>query len=124
MPEAIIRFEKCIQDSQDYGSDDDHMVSRIFFSIEVEGHVHDGLSADVKQPVGDSFDDAPLEVTRPSGYDGSLDYAPFREAVEAYYRGLFGLSGSKGGQIIRMRHNICVKQWVVHIEYTGDSPAW
>ena len=32
---ARVTFYKCIQDSQDYGSDDEHMVSRIFFFLEI-----------------------------------------------------------------------------------------
>ena len=34
MAKVKITFHKCIQDSQEYGSNDEHMVSRIFFSIE------------------------------------------------------------------------------------------
>jgi len=32
---AKITFYKCVQDSQDYGSDDEHMVSRVFFILEI-----------------------------------------------------------------------------------------
>jgi hypothetical protein len=37
MPEVVVRFTKCQQNSQEAGSDDEHMVSRLFFSIEVDG---------------------------------------------------------------------------------------
>jgi len=66
MVPAKISFRELIQDSQDYGSDDEHMVSRVFFDFEIEGSVHSNLYADVKQPVGSSFETAPLEVSRPS----------------------------------------------------------
>jgi len=32
---AKVIFHQCIQDSQEYGSDDEHMVSRIFFILEI-----------------------------------------------------------------------------------------
>jgi len=35
MSKAKIIFYKCVQDSQDYGSDDEHMVSRVFFNLEI-----------------------------------------------------------------------------------------
>ena len=37
MPQISVTFHKLIQDSQEFGSDDEHMVSRAFFKIEVEG---------------------------------------------------------------------------------------
>jgi hypothetical protein len=85
---ATIRFHKCIQDSQDYGSDDEHMVSRVFLDLEADGETYNGLTVDIKQTVGDDFEGGKLEVSPPRGYDGSLNYAAFREAVERYFRGL------------------------------------
>ena len=51
---ATITIHKLIQDSQDYGSNDDHMVSRVFFDVEVEGKKYSDLYADIKQPIGGS----------------------------------------------------------------------
>ena len=79
-------FTRVIQDSQDYGSDDEHMVSRVFFDLEVGGDVRRGLYADVKQTVGTSYETAPLEVSFPQGYKGPLDCGVFRSHVETYYR--------------------------------------
>jgi hypothetical protein len=90
MPIAKIRFHRCIQDSQDYGSDDEHMVSRVFLTVEAEGRAYTDLTVDIKQAVGESFEQGVLEVSRPRGYDGALDYAEFRRAVEAYFRSLVG----------------------------------
>lgn len=33
---AQITFKRLVQDSQDYGSDDEHMVSRAFFDMKIE----------------------------------------------------------------------------------------
>jgi hypothetical protein len=34
MKQARISFFMCIQDSQEFGSDDEYMVSRVFFNME------------------------------------------------------------------------------------------
>ncbi len=128
MPEAIIRFSRCIQDSQDYGSDDEHMVSRVFFSLQTDAESFPDLMCDVKQTVGEAFETALLEVGRPKGYHGSLDYAPFRQAVEDYYRSCFGSRGRairiEGGSNIRIRNNLVAMETEVRISYTEDSYAW
>lgn len=65
---ATITFTKCIQDSQDYGSDDEHMASRVFFDLEMDGQTHPGLHVDVKQVVGSSYETGDIEVGRPAGF--------------------------------------------------------
>jgi hypothetical protein len=37
MPKFKVTFHEVIQDSQVIGNNDDHMVSRLFFSLEVDG---------------------------------------------------------------------------------------
>ena len=109
MPTMTVHFDRCTQDSQDYGSDDQHMVSRVFLRIDCEGRRYTGLHADVKQAVGSDFETEPLEISGPHDYVGSLNYRAFREAVEDYYTSLVGSSGSgiriAGGGNIRMRDN-------------------
>lgn len=128
MPEAIIRFSRCILDSQDYGSDDEHMVSRVFFTLKAGGRVYPDLTCDVKQAVGEPFDKAALEVSRPRRYDGSLDYAPFRQAVEDYYRSMVGSLGSviriAGGGNVRMRNQVLAKTDEERVRYSEESLGW
>ena len=94
MKKAIIYFEKCIQDSQDFGSNDEHMISRVYFSLEIEGKKYTGLYANLKQTVGSNFETDPIEVSPPIGYDGTINYAGYRDQVEKYYRSLIGSHGS------------------------------
>ncbi len=128
MPTVIVHFSHCIQDSQDFGSDDEHMVSRVFFGIETEGETFENLVVDVKQAVGEAFETAPLEVSLPGGYAGTLNYAPFREAVESYYRSCVGYGGRgiriEGATNIRMRNNLFEMLGEARVEYTENSPAW
>ncbi len=128
MPTATIRFTMCIQDSQDYGSDDEHMVSRVFLDLEADGKRYANLTVDIKQTVGDNFETGQLEVAIPRGYDGSLNYAPFRDAVEKYFRSLVGSAGRgiriSGGSNIRMRDNTFSFPATDTFEYSASSTSW
>ena len=128
MTKAKVIFQKLIQDSQDYGSDDQHMVSRAFFTVEVEGNVSKEAYVDIKQPVGSDFETSPLEVSKPAGYSGPFNYEAFREAAEGYYRSLVGAKGSgihiAGGGNFRMQHNTIIQQEVAEFEVSKESPAW
>ncbi len=126
-------FHKCIQDSQEYGSDDEHMSSRIFFSVEISkvenGEIkvekYDNLYTDLKQMVGGKFEENPIEVGFPcdsSGrtYSGPMNYTVFHNATESYFRSLVGSKGSgihiEGGSGIRMYNNLFVKEYSVKFE--------
>jgi hypothetical protein len=125
---AQVVFDKLVQDSQDYGSTDEHMVSRVFFTLELDGKTHNGLYADIKQIVGSSFEIASLEVSSPQGYSGPFNHEAFRKAAEAYYRSLVGRSGSgiriQGGGSARMRDNKFFKKELVEFEVGNLSTAW
>jgi hypothetical protein len=104
------------------------MVSRVFFEFEFEGKVHKGLHADIKQPVGSSFETAPLEVSRPSGYRGPFNYNAFRNAAEAYYRSLVGSQGHgiriAGATNVRMRNNRFTKTTVAEFDAEASGGPW
>ena len=56
MIKATILFHQCIQDAQEYGSNDEFMVSRIFFSLQTPNERFDDLYVDVKLTVGDQYE--------------------------------------------------------------------
>ena len=103
-------FYKCVQDSQEYGSNDEFMVSRVFFSLEIDGKKYEGLYSDIKQTVGSDFETGVIEIGPPIGYDGPFNYMAFRDAAEKYFRQLVGSKASgiriEGGSNIRMMNNI------------------
>lgn len=108
MANAQVTFNTCIQDSQDYGSDDEHMVSRLFFTMRFQDIVKDGVT-DIKQVVGSEFETTPLEVTPPQGFN-MLNYEEFRKSAETYYRSCIGGQGSviriENCANVRMRNNV------------------
>lgn len=124
---ARVTFFKCIQDSQNYGSDDEHMVSRVFFVLEIGDKKFD-LYADIKQAVGSDYETSPIEVGHPENYQGPFNYTAFREAAETYYRGLIGSSGRgiriQGGRNIRMRNNTFTQSMVAQFELKEGSAGW
>lgn len=128
MPQATIYLKKIIQDSQDYGSDDEHMVSRVFFDLETNESRHNDLFTDVKQPIGGSFETSSLEVTRPANYQGPFNYEAFRSIIEDYYRSQIGGSGSgiriQGGSNIRMRNNTFVSPRQASFEVSTAGTGW
>jgi len=125
---AKVTFHNIHQDSQNFGSDDDHMVSRIFFDLEIGGKEFSELFVDVKQTVGSSFEDAPLEVSSPHDYKGPFNHDAFRKEAELYYRESFGPEGSviNLGSFtdLRMRDNIVVRAKVVEFEVKGGPSGW
>ena len=130
MAKLKLLFIKIIQDSQEYGSDNQHMVSRVFFDIELKGVITRGLYADVKQPVGADFERDPLEVSFPRGYRGPIDYAKFRAEVEEYYRESIGSRGTGirigGGANIRMMNNTFIRPKIVEFDINegGEPSGW
>ena len=131
MKSAKVTFVRCEQDSQDYGSDDEHMVSRVFFNLEIDGDRYDDLHVDIKQPVVGNYETAPIEVGPPQGkrYTGPWNHNVFRSQVEQYYRSLVG---SKGRDIritgdskdIRMRNCVHKIEKRVEFEVSGPIVSW
>ena len=141
MAKVKITFHECIQDSQEYGSDDEHMVSRVFFSIEVSKaenqetrvETYDNVYANLKQTVGGKFEETPIEVSSPyhsSGelYSGPMNYGEFRKAAENYFRNLVGSQGTgihiEGGGSARMYNNRFRQEYSVEFEAADTRSAW
>ena len=128
MPLARVEVLQMIQDSQDYGSDDEHMVSRIFFDLDVDGTGHKGLFVNVKQTVGSSFETGSIEVSKPVGYKGLWDHEAFSEFAEKYYRSLIGAGGSgiriSGASNTRMRNNIFARPAVFEFQVQASGGPW
>ena len=132
MPSIRVTFQKCLQDSQELGSTDEHMVSRLFFNLEVNGRAFTGFHCNVKQIVGAQYEsDSPLEIGLPAGtsYRGPFNYEAFRAEAERYYREAFGSQGqairiAPGARNIRMWNNVSVREKVVEFEASGPDAAW
>lgn len=93
MAMATVTFRRCIVNSPEYGGDAQHLGSRIYFDLDIDGHEHPNLYADVKQAIGVAADEEFLEVTEPQGYTGPLNLPVFEGLVEFYYRHVIGAQG-------------------------------
>lgn len=128
MKKAKVTFHKCLQDSQDLGSDDEHMVSRVFFTLEIDGKIFNDLHVDLKQSVGSDFETGCIEVGHPKGYKGPFNYTVFRDGVEKYYRSLVGSQGrgirTQGGSRVRMRNNTFIQELTIEFEVGDADASW
>jgi hypothetical protein len=82
-----LRFHACVIRIEGFGTqaDGDYFDAEVRFDLVVDGHVHEGLVANVKQAAGSSFAD-PLEVLPPSRWVGHFDYERYRACIERYVR--------------------------------------
>ena len=82
-----LRFHACIirMEGFDTDADGDYFDGEVHFDLVVEGEVHRGLTAKVKQAAGSVFAD-PLEVLLPSRWAGPFDYQSYRACIERYVR--------------------------------------
>ena len=127
MSKAVVTFQKLVQDTQDLATNDpnqDHMISRVFFTLDVNGRHHPDMSATLRQPFGSDYTNEPIEVEKPKGsYAGNWNHNDFRDAVENYYRLAIGSKGSgirlgPESQNIRMRDNT----FIFSMSYDFDIP--
>jgi hypothetical protein len=125
MDKLELIFSKIMQDSQVYGSNNEHMISRIFFSLDGKEY-----ECNVRQPYGEnfSFENDPIEVETPDELKKTVNYGQFRDEVENYFRMAVG-SNAHGIQIqdgmnIRMSNNTFSFPHKATIDKAGMSGGW
>ena len=123
-----VKVQKCIQDSQEYGSTDEHMVSRVFFAIGVDGGLYDEDYCDIKQIVGSAYGSGNMEVSRPHKYRGPYDHEIFSDKIAGYFSKLVNSSGSiislGGATNVRMRNNIFVNPYEFTLDAEETGASW
>jgi hypothetical protein len=131
MAKVDVLFYKIIQDSQDYGSDDEYMISRIFFKVFESEKTFEG-HADLKQLVGSSFETpGSIEVGAPVAYAGPrLDHNTFAAAAAKCFKDQVVGKESRGihisgGAKVRMHNNAFEFTSTAKIEtHEKDHPSW
>ncbi|HVU01658.1 MAG TPA: hypothetical protein VHE30_07900 [Polyangiaceae bacterium] len=119
-----VHFTGCIQDVQEFGSDDEHAFSRVAFDLEVNGTMHRDLHVVVKQTAGSDYATSPLEVGHVADYHGPFNHDAFQREVESYYRSLVGEGGMIAvgpGARVRMRDIQYIRSRTVTFEGDGGS---
>jgi hypothetical protein len=123
-----VTFHKGIQDSEEIGSDNEHMVARLFFSYVVDGHELHGLSVEIKQTIGSDYETGPIEVGSPRGIPSEVpfNYLAFRDAAERYYRGFvgsqaWGIRLSPAARKVTMQGNTFIKTLVVEFDVSPSG---
>lgn len=119
MAQVSITVYRCIQDSQEFGSDAQHMISRMFLRISVDDAPPIEANVDIKQIVGGDFETDPLEVGGPRDYRGPMDHAVFSAELESLYRSLVGRTGAIRITSGRMYNNILN----INHSFAFDAPS-
>ena len=126
--QATVRFSHLILDSQNLGSDDEFIVSRAFFSLEVDGKAFHGLNANIRQSVSSAFEGGPIQVFKPAAYHGPFNHDAFSAAVESRYRScigksimMFRVNGAKG---VRLRNGTFHIPHETTFEVDPDNRIW
>lgn len=124
---AQIIFLAVVQDIDDYNManpSEDQIVSRVGFSLELDGSKHDQLFVEVAQPMGTDYKTEPLTFG-PLPHEvrgGPWNHEAFTELVEGYYRSALKKTAEVASA--RMRNNM-----IIHVEIyefdieTGWSPT-
>lgn len=125
---ARVIFHKCIINIQEYGVEDEYMVSRIFYSIETSDERYDNLTSDVKLTSGDSYETGSLEISRPENYKGPFNYSEFVNVADAYIRNLFGSRGREinisGSSNVHMSNITMIHPMEAYISIDSSSGGW
>ena len=87
MSEITLKFHALVIGSEGIGTEDegDYLDGEVMFDAVIDGSIHRGLVAKVKQAAGSSFAD-PLEIEWPARFAGRFTYGAFRDCVEQYVR--------------------------------------
>jgi hypothetical protein len=87
MPDITLTFHSFVIASEGIATDDegDYLDGAVDFDAVIDGSLHEGLVARVKQAAGSSFAD-PLEIEWPDRLAGRFTYGAFRDCVEQYVR--------------------------------------
>lgn len=97
---------------------DEHLICRAFFTLEVGGKTYDDMSVLMRHPFGTPWEET-VEVEKPVGsFPGILGHNQFHEIADHYFRKACGFLrkafGGLRGQVIRMRDN------TVHLKASYD----
>jgi hypothetical protein len=120
-----LNFTKAIINSQMLGSENEHMLSQLFFTL-------DGVPYDcvVRQPHGENhtFETDPIEVELPKGFPVRINYGEFSNEAENYYRKAVGKSASfiriEGGSNNMITNSTFVFPYSTTIHEAAPDGAW
>jgi len=127
MREATVTFYKLIQDSQDLGGDDEHMVSRIYFRVRADSETGEG-TLDLKQMLGSKLTEDSVEVSAVKSAIELGDYQKLRSEAAQYYLSLVGENGSAmrlgGSGNVRMRNNTFMVEKSITVALPESRGGW
>ena len=122
---ASVTFRKCLVNSVEYGSDDRHVGSRVFFDLTIDNQRFVDLSVDVRQRVDTGAEHEPLSISSHRGYSGPFNCPVFGRCLEFYYRHVLGahalVLGGRGPALLLDRYPL-EREMSVQFEVDSGTP--
>ena len=123
-----VEFGRIEQVAQQVGTEDEYMLAAVHTRVTHAGKTFEGVTR-IKQITGSRFcEENNVEVERPDGYKGPLDFMAFSEGATRHYKqSVFGRAIQVGpGQRLNLIGNVFEMQATVVSMDCDDSPraAW
>lgn len=122
---TLLRAVVDTQSAPPQSANANHMISRVFFTLEIGDKQGGTFHVEVTQPRGSRYSEDPLEIGPmvPHFADEKFNWDKFREQIEKYYRQQVGPNGSgiRFGENagIVMRDCVFSNKQVVHFPMAG-----
>ena len=97
MARIELTFERLEHDVSDYGSDEETVGARAFFSTKRDGVLEGSFHADLSYPADDDVKTAEIAVDKPEGDRRPVPQDAFEEDAAAWARALIA-AGNLGGK--------------------------
>ena len=128
MPQINVIFYHCVPNYQEHGSHDRYSITRVFFSIAVDGQLSGEFDADVKQIAGDGYESGKMEVSLPVGYRGPFNQYEFAKHLKVYVRSWVGQYGAEKRDASETNNTIGSRSHKVYkaefaADFSGASPT-
>jgi hypothetical protein len=93
MSKTKVIFHSIVEYSHDATREYHYKLSRVYYSLDIDGRQIDGLFSDVRQKTGNGSET--LEVAPPPAYRGELDREALCRAVREYLKNIARLEKEK-----------------------------
>ena len=120
MQNINIYSNKCVHDSQEFGSNNSHIISRVYFNLQVDDKGFSDLSVDISHQSSDLFNATNLKIENYCGPQdlSSFDYEVLNDSIEYYYRDLMTheiMTSMVNSTEMRIRNLSLIKKEVIAI---------
>lgn len=123
---AKVDFYEGIVFSQAVNTNVEHLIGRVSYWLNIDNTDYD-LTSNLRLAYGTDYMQDPIEVDRPTGYNGPINYEALRSAAETYIRTLTDSPNSiiqTNGRPLILKDVAMERDFSVEFYVNENSPAW